>query len=123
MFGKIKDIPLKKKVLIIVFVILFLVGWFFAIYFGIRVNRAGNMSLSEYSAKMEKVHAYSVILGQSNQLAREKKSFTVLENDIRALDNGTLLATWQNVVLGGNKEQDLNDYFDTLIDSLIFFSQ
>jgi len=123
MFGKIKDVFLKNKVLMIVLLVLVLVGWFFAVYFGIKVNRTGNMSLSEYSAKMERVHAYSVILGQSNQLAREKKSFAVLENDIKALDNGTLLTTWQNVVLGGNKQQDLNDYFDTLIDSLIFFSK
>jgi hypothetical protein len=123
MFGKIKNIFLKKKALIIALAVLVVVGWFFAIYFGIKANSSGNAALSGCFAKMEKLNTYASILDQSNKLAREKKSFTVLENDIRSLNNGTLLATWQQVVLGGNKQQDLNDYFDTLIDSLVFFSK
>jgi len=56
-------------------------------------------------------------------LARQEKSLDVLEANIRALNNGTLLTVWQNVVWGGNKEEDLNDYFDTLIDSMMLFSK
>jgi hypothetical protein len=39
------------------------------------------------------------------------------------LDNGAVLAEWENVVIGGNKKEDVNNYLDTIIDSLTFFSK
>lgn len=123
MFGKIKKIFLKKKALIVVLVALAVVGWIFAIYFGIKMNQAKEMSSANCLEKLDKVHAYSEILDKSNKMARQEKSLDVLEANIRALNNGTLLAVWQNVVWGGNKEEDLNDYFDTLIDSIMLFSK
>jgi len=123
MFGKIKNILLKRKALIIVLAVLAVVGWFFAIYFGIKANRPATISSTECLTSLERVHNYAAILDQSNKLARDKKSLDGLETQIRDTGNGTLLAVWQNVVIGGNKQQDLNDYFDTLIDSINFFSQ
>ena len=123
MFGKIKQLFLKTKVIIIILLVLAIVGWGFMIYFGIKANKAEKLSSASCLEKLEKVHAYSLILDQSNKLARQEKSFDGLEQDIRTLNNGSLLAEWQNVVFGGNKEQDLNSYFDTLIDSIMFFSK
>ena len=123
MFGKIKKIFLKKKALIVVLVALAIIGWVFAIYFGIKINQTKETNSVNYLEKLDKVRAYSEILDKSNKMARQEKSFDVLEPDIRALNNGTLLAVWQNVVWGGNKEEDLNDYFDTLLDSIILFSK
>lgn len=123
MFGKIKKIFLKKKALIIVLIVLTVVGWIFAIYFGIKMNQNKEVGSMNCIERLDKVRAYSEILDKSNKLARQEKSLDVLEANIRALNNGTLLAVWQNVVWGGNKEEDLNDYFDTLIDSIMLFSK
>jgi len=123
MFGKIKKIFLKKKALIVVLVVLAVVGWVFAIYFGVKMNQTKEMTSENCLKKIDRVRAYSEILDKSNKMARQEKSFDVLEADIRALNNGTLLVVWQNVVWGGNKEEDLNDYFDTLIDSIILYSK
>jgi len=123
MFGKIKKIFLRKKALIIVLIALAIIGWVFAIYFGIKMNQIKEMTSENCLEKLDKVRAYSEILDKSNKTARQEKSFDVLEPEIRALNNGTLLAVWQNVVWGGNKEEDLNDYFDTLLDSIMLFSK
>ena len=64
-----------------------------------------------------------MLLDESTILARQNKSFDVLEMDIRLLDNGSLLSEWEDVVFGGNQEEDLNNYFDVIIDSLKFFSK
>jgi hypothetical protein len=121
MFGKIKKIFLKKKALVVVLIALAIVGWLFAIYFGIKTNQVKETGLE--LEKLDKVHAYSEIFDKSNKLVRHEKSLDVLEADIRALNNGTLLAVWQNVVWGGNKQEDINDYFDTLLDSIMLFSK
>jgi hypothetical protein len=121
MFGKIKKIFLQKKTLGVILAALAIVGWVFAIYFGL--NQEKEISPTQYSQKLDKVRAYGELLDESNKLARQKKGLEVLEADVRALNNGTLSAVWQNVVLGGNREDDLNDYFDTIIDSIMLFSK
>lgn len=123
MFGKIKKIFLQKKALIIVLMAMTVIGWVFAIYFGIKINQTGEITSTSCLGKLEKVNAYSKLLDESNKLARQEKSFDALEAEIRALNNGTLLTVWQNVVWGGNKQEDLNDYLDTLIDSIMLFSK
>jgi hypothetical protein len=122
MFGKIRKIFLQKKALTVILAALAVVGWAFAIYFGI-VIKGSEANPSGCSQKLAKVRAYSELLDESNKLARQEKGLEVLEADVRALNNGTLSAVWQNVVLGGNKEQDLNDYFDTILDSIMLFSK
>jgi len=123
MFGKIKKILLQKKALIIALAALAIIGWLFAIYFGINLNRAKEMVSTNCLEKLEKINAYSNLLDKSNKLVRQQKGLESLESDVYALNNGTLYNIWKNVVLGGNKKEDLNDYFDTIIDSLILFSK
>ena len=114
---------MKVKIIIIILLILAIVGWGFMIYFGIKANKAEKLTSSSCLERLEKVHNYALLLDQSNKLVRQEKSLDVLEQDIRILNNGTLLAEWQNVVFGGNKKKDLDNYFDVIIDSLMFFSK
>jgi len=123
MFGKIKQLFLKTKVIIIILLVLAIIGWGFMIYFGIKANKAEKLTSLSCLEQLEKVNAYAILLDRSNKLVRQEKGLEVLEQDIRSLKNGTLLAEWQNVVFGGNKKKDLDNYFDVIIDSLMFFSK
>lgn len=110
---------LKPKVLIIALAILAVIGWAFVIYF-ITQSKTTPAICSE---RLEKIHSYALLLDKSVKLARQDKSLDELEMDVRLLDNGSLLNTWQEVVFGGNQEEDLNYYLDVIIDSLKFFSK
>ena len=123
MFGKIKQSFLKTKVIIIVLLVLAVVGWGFMIYFGIKANKAEKLSSVSCLEKIEKLNNYASLLDKSNKLVRQEKGLEDLEQDVRTLNNGSLLNEWQNVVFGGNKKKDLDSYFDTLIDSIMFFSK
>jgi len=121
---KIRQVIFKGKALIIVLIILAIIGWFFAIYFGLKfINKAESSSNLPCAERLERLHSYSVLLDESNQLARQEKSLDVLEKDILLLNNGSLLAEWEDVVWGGNQKEDLENYFDVIIDSLKFFSK
>jgi hypothetical protein len=122
-FKGVRQAIFKVKTLIIVLVILLIISCGFMVYFGIRASKAEKLTSFSCLEKLEKVHNYAVLLDQSNKLARQEKSLDGLEQDVRSLGNGTLLAEWQNVVFGGNKKQDLDNYFDVIIDSLMFFSK
>lgn len=122
LFTKIKKVRqaiFKVKLLIIILAALAVVGWGLAIYFATRIQ-APSLTCGE---RLEKLNAYALLLDKSTRLARQDKSFDVLEMDIRLLDNGTLLAEWEDVIWGGNQKQDLEDYFDVIIDALKFFSK
>lgn len=120
MFKKIKQTVFQIKVLIIVFIVLIVVGWGLAIYFGLKTQTPIPATCEK---RLEKLNSYAVLLDESTKLARQNKSFDALEMDIRLLDNGSLLAEWEDVVWGGNQENDLNNYFDVIIDVLKFFSK
>ena len=100
-----------------------IVGWGFMIYFGIKANKVGKLTSASCLEKLSKVNTYAKLLDESNKLSRQGKSLDSLEMNVRALNNGTLLAEWQNVVFSGNRKEDLNSYFDVIIDSLKFFSK
>lgn len=110
---------MSKKILIIILIVLVVIGWALAVYFGLRCK----ISAPTYGEGLEKLHSYALLLDKSTKLAREEKSFDNLEMDIRLLNNGTLLAEWEDVVFGGNQKEDLENYFDVIIDALKFFSK
>jgi hypothetical protein len=122
MFKKIKQLVFNIKALIILLIVLIVVGWSLTIYFGLKLNSNKDVCL-DYQAKIEKLNYYAILLSKSMKLIRENKSLDVLEDDVRLLDNGAVLAEWENVVIGGNKKEDVNNYLDTIIDSLTFFSK
>lgn len=119
MLKRIKEIILKIKVLIILLAILAIAGWAVAIYFITKPSPP----VITCGERLEKLHVYALLLDKSTILARQNKSFDVLEMDVRLIDNGSLLSEWEDVVFGGNREEDLNNYFDVIIDSLKFFSK
>jgi hypothetical protein len=122
MFKKIKQLFFNIKALIILLIVLTVVGWGLTIHFGVKLNSKKDICIDS-QAKIEKLNYYSNLLFKSVKLIREEKSLDVLEEDVRLLDNGVVLTEWEDVVVGGNKERDVNDYLDVIIDSLIFFSK
>lgn len=120
MLKKIKQAIFQIKVLIIIFAVLAVAGWGMAIYFGLRSQTSIPNTCEK---RLEKLYSYSLLLDKSTKLSRQDKSFDALEMDIHLLDNGTLLAEWEDVVFGGNQKEDLENYFDVIIDSLKFFSK
>jgi hypothetical protein len=122
MFAKIKKIIWNIKALIILLILLIIISVGLTIYFGTKNNSQERFCL-EAQQKLTKLNYYATLLNKSIQLIRQDKGLDVLEDDVRLLDNGTLLAVWENVVFSGNKKQDVDDYLDVIIDSLIFFSK
>ena len=122
MFKKIKRIFFNIKALIILLIVLIIIGWGLTIYFGLKLNSKKDIYLN-YQSKIEKLNYYSTLLAKSMKLIRENKSLDTLEDDVRLLDNGAVLAEWENVVVGKNKQVDINNYIDTIIDALTFFSK
>jgi hypothetical protein len=109
----------KIKVLVIILIVLIVIGWGLAVYFGLKWKA----SPGTCSERLEKLNAYADLLKKSTDLSRQNKSFDILETDVRSINNGVLLAEWQNVVFSGNKKEDLDNYFDVIIDALNFFSK
>jgi len=122
MFKKIKQLVFNIKALIILLIILTVMGWGLTIYFGLKLNSGKDVCL-DYRVKIEKLNYYSNLLSKSMKLIRENKGLDTLEDDVRLLDNGAVLAEWEDVVISGNKKEDVNDYLDTIVDSLDFFSK
>lgn len=121
MFKKIKQLFLNVKALIIVLIILIVVSSGLTIYFGIKLNSNKNLCVDNENSA-EKLNYYSVLLSKSINLIRENKNLNALEDDVRLLESGVLLAEWENAVATGEKE-DAERYLDVIIDALIFFSR
>ena len=121
-FGRLKNFILKTKIIIIILLVLVIVGWSLTIYFGTKTNSSKDFCVKS-EEKLEKLNYYASLLAKSMQLIRQEKGLEVLEDDVRLLDNGTLLAEWEDVVFSGNKEEDVDAYLDVIIDSLNFFSK
>jgi len=119
MFKKIKKIFFNIKALIILLIVLIVIGWGLTIYFGLKLNSDKNLC-SSYQSKLEKLGNYADLLKKSEDLINQNKNLDVLESDVRLLENGTLLAEWENAVVSGKKE-DANNYLNVIIDALTFF--
>ena len=113
---------MKVKIIIIILLILAVVGWGLTIYFGTKSNSDKSPCIKS-EERLEKLNYYASLLSKSVVLIRENKGLDILEEDIRLLDNGVLLAEWENVVFGGNQKKDTDNYLDVIIDSLKFFSE
>ncbi|MFH1129362.1 MAG: hypothetical protein V1686_01340 [Patescibacteria group bacterium] len=121
MFNKIKKIFFNIKALIVLLIVLIIIGWGLTVYFGLKINSESDLCLS-YQNKIEKLSYYSDLLKESTKLIHEDKSLDVLESDVRLLENGALLAEWENAI-ATNKKEDAEHYLDVIIDSLTFFSK
>ena len=122
MFKKIKQIFFNIKALIIILIVLIVVSVGLTIYFGVKSNANKDICAKE-QAKIEKLNYYSALLAKSIKSIREEKSLKELEDDVRLLENGVLLAEWESVVFSGNKKENTDNYLDVIIDALNFFSK
>jgi hypothetical protein len=122
MINKLKKIFFNTKTLIIVLAVLVLVGAGLSVYFGIKANSDKGFCTT-CEDRLQKLNYYAALLDNSLKLTRAGKSLDVLEENVRLLDNGVLLAEWENVVFGGNKPEDVNNYIDVIVDALKIFSK
>jgi len=117
----------KSKILITVLIVMVVVGFALAIYFGIKAanfkKEFGEIGPPE---KLEKIHSYAVTLEKFEAFRRKegaKDTTAELERAVLATDNGVLKTLFREIVLGGNLEKDMNYFLDAVIDSLKFFSK
>jgi len=124
---EIKKIFFNLNTLIIVLAILVVIGFGLAIYFGIKANNLEKEFASiGPKEKLEKIHSYAVVLEKFEAFKRnEGKDNTTadLEKAVLATGSGVLKTLFNEMILGGKTEKDMNYFLDAVIDALKFFSK
>ncbi len=117
----------KQKLIIIILTVLVVIGFGLTAYFAIQNNKIKkqftNIGPKE---KLEKIHSYVLVLEKFENFKRkqgQENTTEQLEKAVLDTESGVLKALYNDVVLGGNLEKDLNYFMDALIDSLEFFSR
>lgn len=127
MFKEIKKIFFNLNTLIIVLAILVVIGFGLAVYFGIKANNLekefANIGPKD---KLEKIHSYAVVLEKFEAFKRKEgrdNTTADLEKAVLATGSGVLKTLFNEMILGGNTEKDMNYFLDAVIDALKFFSK
>lgn len=124
---KTKKICFNTRALVVGLIILAVIGFGLSVYFGIKVaNLKKEFSEIGPREKLEKVHAYIVVLEKFEEFKRkEGKNDTTreLERAVLATGSGVLKALFDDLVMGGNLKKDIEYFLDAVIDSLKLFSQ
>lgn len=127
MFKKIPKICLNTKTLIIVLIVLAVIGFAFAVYFGIKtVNLKKEFSEIGPQEKLEKIHSYTLVLEKFEEFKAKQGAedvTTELEKAVLATNSGVLKNLFEEMLLGENLEEDMEYFLDAVIDSLKFFSK
>lgn len=117
----------NSKTLITILVVLVVIGFILAVYFGIKVaNLKKEFSEIGPREKLEKVHSYVIVLEKLEEFKRtEGKNDTTreLERAVLTTGSGVLRALFDELVMGGNLKKDMDYFLDAVIDSLKLFSQ
>jgi hypothetical protein len=126
MFRRIKKTYLNTNTLIIVLAVLLVVGFSLAVYFGVKVSNL-KKEFAEIGPreKLETIHSYAIVLEKFEQLKREegaKNTTAALERAVLRTNSGVLKTLFDEIVLGGNLEKDMEYFLDAVIDALQFFS-
>lgn len=126
-FKQIQKVCLNTKTLIIVLVILVVVGFGLAVYFGVKIN-ALKKDFAEIGPKekLEKIHSYALALEKFEEFkAKEGAGNTTaeLERAVLATGSGVLKSLFDEILLGENLKEDMEYFLDAIIDSLKFFSK
>jgi hypothetical protein len=124
---KIKRTCLNIKTLIIALVVLVIIGFGLAVYFGVKVNNL-KKEFAEIGPqeKLETIHSYAVVLEKFEEFKRKEgaeDTTAELERGVLATGSGVLKNLFDEMVLGGNLEKDMEYFLDAVIDSLQFFSR
>lgn len=126
MFRRIKKTYLNTNTLIIALAVLLVVGFGLAVYFGVKVsNLKKEFAEIGPQEKLETIHSYTVVLEKFEQFKREegaKNTTAALERAVLRTNSGVLKTLFDEIVLGGNLEKDMEYFLDAVIDALQFFS-
>lgn len=124
---------MKTKKPLIIFIIITALGWAGAVYFYIKNSRTAQelkqsrevsvTVINSLKAKFEKGRAYVGALEKFEFFRRQRNNQTIedLKTAVEAANNGALRAELDDILLGGYKEKDKQEFMDTLIDALKFF--
>ena len=126
-FIKSRKKVLNTKTLIIALIVLVVIGFGLAVYFGIKsVNLKKEFSEIGPQEKLERVYSYAVVLEKFEEFRRtEGKGDTTaeLERAVLATHSGVLKNLFDEMIYGGNLKKDMDYFLDATIDSLKLFSQ
>lgn len=117
----------NSKTLIIVLVVLVVIGFGLAVYFGMKAaNLKKEFSEIGPKEKMERVHSYAVVLEKFEEFKRKEgrdNTTDELERAVLATGSGVLKSLFDEMIYGGNLKKDMEYFLDAIIDSLKFFSE
>lgn len=126
-FLKVRKTCLNTKILIIVLVVLVVIGFGLAIYFGVKaVNFKKEFAEIGPREKLEKVHSYVLVLEKFEEFKRkEGRDDTTrdLERAVLATNSGVLKNLFDEMIFGGNLKKDMEYFLDAVIDSLKLYSK
>ncbi len=126
-FKKLREIRFTTKTLIIALVILVVIGFGLAIYFGVKTtNLKKEFSDIGPKEKLDRVHSYIVALEKFEEFKREEgagNTTTELERAVLATGSGVLKNLFDEVIFGGNLEKDMEYFLDAIVDSLKLYSK
>ena len=125
-FTKSKKKRFGIRILIVALIVLMVVGFGLAVYFGVKVSNL-KKEFAEIGPreKLETIHSYTVVLEKFEQFKREEgagDTTVALERAVLRTNSGVLKTLFDEVVLGGNLEKDMEYFLDAVIDALQFFS-
>lgn len=127
MFKKIKKIFSSIKIIVICLVVLLIIEFGLVVYLAVKVtNLKKEFAEIGPREKMERIHSYAVALEKFEEFKRKESAGDTaaeFERAVLATNSGVLKALFDEVVLGGNLEKDMEYFLDAVIDSLKFFSK
>lgn len=124
---------MKTKKPLFIFIIIAALGWAGAVYFytknskiakELKQSREVSVTvIDSLKAKFEKGRVYVDALEKFEFFSRQRNNQTIedLKAAVKAANNGGLQAELDDILLGGYREKDKQEFMDTLIDALKFF--
>lgn len=127
MFKKIKKIFFNIKIIVICLLALLIIEFGLVVYLAVKINNL-KKDFAEIGPreKLERLHTYAVVLEKFEEFKRKEGAGNTtvnLERAVLTTDSGVLKNLFDEMVLGGNLEKDMEYFLDAVIDSLNFFSK
>ena len=124
---------MKSKKLLLVLIIITTLGWGGAVYFykqkrsaalELRQSREVSVTvINDFKNRFEIGRKYLDVLEKFEAMRRQRNNQTIedLKTAVKASNNGVLQAELDDILLGGYKEKDKQEFMDALIDAFRFF--
>lgn len=126
-FKKLKEIRFTTKTLVIALVVLAVIGFALAIYFGVKTASL-KKEFSEIGPreKLDKIYSYALVLEKFEEFERKEgkdNTTTELERAVLATQSGVLKSLFDEMIFGANLKGDMDYFLRAIIDSLKLFSE